>query len=133
MKFAFLIFPLLFLIAPARAALILDGDAEAIRILKPYLPSDAKRSQYRLLANEILATEGYFSPTITFKRQENRDLKMTILLGERVKVGTVMIEITDENARSMTDAEKAPFLKEWKLPAGAYFKMIFGRAANKRF
>ncbi len=122
MKRACLFFLTLILCGSVHSALVLEGDDEAIRLLKPYLPTNAKRSQYRILANDILATEGYFSPTITFKRQGDRDLKMTVTLGKRVKVALAMIEIVDENNRSMTEDEKAPFLKDWALKEGTYFR-----------
>lgn len=131
MKRVGLFFFIVVLCTSGRAALVLEGDEEAIRLLKPHLPESAKRAQYRLLANEILATEGYFAPTITFKRLENRDLKMTVDLGQRVKVVLTMIEITDENGRSMTDKEKAPFLKEWQLHEGSYFRQDLWSAGKQ--
>ncbi len=122
MRFLFLPLLLFFFSNGVFAALVLEGDEEAVRLLKPYLPKEAKRSQYRLLANDILATQGYFSPTIAFKRQENNDLTMTVTLGARVKIEEVHITIDNEKNVEMNDLEKEEYVKLWQLPKNSFFR-----------
>ena len=127
----FLFLFLLFFAQNALADLILDGDEQAIALLKPYLPKDAKRSQYRVLANEILATQGYFSPSISFKRQDNRDLKMTVLLGKRVKIQQVHIAIDNEKNEEMSPEQLSEFLKLWPLPENSFFNQDLWSAGKQ--
>lgn len=102
----------------AQAALILAGDQEAIALLKSYLPPNARRSKYREMAKEILATEGYFAPSFDFV-QEKEDLRLTITLGPRTTVEAVEITIDGPNGLPLPAAKTTELLRDWPLKVGA--------------
>jgi len=75
---------------------------------------------------DILATRGYFTPTVTHAMEENdgaRTVRLTVEPGEPAKVSAVEIRFT--GAIASGDAIDAALMgrvrKEWMLPAGATF------------
>lgn len=70
-------------------------------LLKTYLAKQnkqTKRSEYRKIINDILATEGYFLPEIKFQRnQENKKLNITVSLDKPTKINSINIEFQNPN------------------------------------
>lgn len=76
-------------------------------------------------AGELLATEGYFSPTITLHSIENTDIPaLEIIPGQRTLVSAVNIEFRGAIAVDTPDHEALieRLRAAWRLPAGKPFR-----------
>lgn len=76
-------------------------------------------------AGELLATEGYFSPTITLHSIENTDIPaLEIIPGQRTLVSAVNIEFRGAIAADTPDHEALieRLRAAWRLPAGKPFR-----------
>ncbi len=67
-------------------------------------------------ASELLATEGYFSPSIDL-RSSNEGLVLQVDPGTRAKIGTLHIEIRGPLAAD----RKQMLIKDWALPSASAF------------
>ncbi len=94
-----------------------DIDRDALSIL-------VERSQRQ--TRELLSTEGYFSPTVTVTVDDAVQpwpVKIVVREGDPVRIGTVEIEFTGEQAeaaRRVYDARQLE--KRWPLKSGARFR-----------
>lgn len=74
---------------------------------------------------ELLATEGYFSPTLTLHPPENTDfLTLEVVPGQRTRVGAVNIEFRGAIAAGSPDnkALMERLRAAWRLPTGKPFR-----------
>jgi translocation and assembly module TamA len=100
------------------AAVILEGPDDLARWMTPYLPEEAptpKRLQAML--EEMLATEGYFSPSFTVSEAEGVR-RVRFDPGPRTHVSEATVDIDGS-----VDAErKRASIAAWSLPAGRPFR-----------
>ncbi|HMW16537.1 MAG TPA: autotransporter assembly complex family protein [Accumulibacter sp.] len=66
---------------------------------------------------EVLATEGYFSPKVSWERQEN-ERQLTVDPGPRSSIGEVSIEIAGE----IGEDRRRAIVAGWGLPSGQPFR-----------
>ena len=104
--------------AYAAPAVVLEGPDELVALMKPHLPDDPPAPQrLQAMLEEMLATEGYFSPTFTVSEAEGVR-RVRIDPGPRTRVADVAIDIDGPVA-----AETRKSLVEgWRLPAGRPFR-----------
>jgi translocation and assembly module TamA len=113
-------FVLSMLVSPSAftTTVILEGPDELTRWMMPYLPEDSpapKRLQAML--EEMLATEGYFSPSFTVSEAEGIR-RVRFDPGPRTHVAEATVDIDGP-----IDAErKRALLAAWRLPAGRPFR-----------
>ncbi len=96
----------------------------------PDAPIADKTSQHVFLRrakreiSELLATEGYFSPTVTLNGRQEEDIEIIIKPGPRTLVGDVTIEFKGElNASTMAQQKRIEQLrKAWLLKTGEPFR-----------
>lgn len=105
----------------------LSGDAKALTVLSPYLPKERVAAQrLRTTFAEILATEGYFSPTLNIDEQEE-SLNVAVILGPKTQIRSLALSIDGVNA-----VERVNQLKEaWLLPVNADFRQAQWTAAKE--
>jgi translocation and assembly module TamA len=102
---------------PAAAQVRIDAPAELASRLSPYLQSAAGPQRLRSQAEDILATEGYFSPAIDIDDAQG-DLRLRIDPGPRTLIASV-----DLNIDGPIDADRRQALiDDWRLPAGQPFR-----------
>jgi translocation and assembly module TamA len=119
---------------PALAPL-LARVIEAGRTTDPFDPEDDERVLRRLrdTAIDVLATEGYFTPTITVDADETDQRSryvMNVDLGPRAKVIAVDIKLTgpiEAQAERMRE-----LIAGWELPVGQPFRDAAWRTARAR-
>ncbi len=119
---------------PALAPL-LARVIEAGRTTDPFDPDDDERVLRRLrdTAIDVLATEGYFTPTITVDADETDQRSryvMNVDLGPRAKVIAVDIKLTgpiEAQAERMRE-----LIAGWELPVGQPFRDAAWRTARAR-
>jgi translocation and assembly module TamA len=119
---------------PALAPL-LARVIEAGRTTDPFDPEDDERVLRRLrdTAIDVLATEGYFTPTITVDADETDQRSryvMNVDLGPRAKVIAVDIKLTgpiEAQAERMRE-----LIAGWELPVGQPFRDTAWRIARAR-
>ncbi|MFP5397499.1 MAG: autotransporter assembly complex protein TamA [Gammaproteobacteria bacterium] len=132
--------------APLRELLEAHLDLARLHVLAPGEPVGADELD-RLLAatpaqaRALLETEGYFEPTIELSRDGGAadgipNVALRIDPGERVRVGTVTVEVQgeldalarggDARARELTRA----LVDDWRLSAGAPFRNAEWSAAK---
>lgn len=99
--------------------IVLEAPAEITKLVKPLLPEEDKSSRKKLheMLDETLATEGYFSPTISFNDQTEA-LQLKIDPGPRTLIRTVNATV-DGPIEAKT---KNQLIADWRLPVGAPFR-----------
>jgi len=97
----------------AQAELQIEAPAELVGRLSPHLQHAGGPQALRSQAGEILATEGYFSPTI-----EVDALKLRIDPGPRTLIERVDLEI----AGPLADERRQALIAGWQLPPGQPFR-----------
>lgn len=114
--------PLLMLVAPiasaAPPAIVLEGPDELVALMKPHLPDDPPAPQrLQAMLEEMLATEGYFSPT--FEVSETAGVRrVRIDPGPRTRVADVAVDIDGPVAAET----RKSLIEGWRLPAGRPFR-----------
>jgi translocation and assembly module TamA len=105
-------------VSASRAEIVLHAPEPITALLTPYLPEQAI-SPHRLqtMLEEILATEGYFSPAIK-TREEGETLRVDIDPGPRTRITAVDLTIDGPVAESV----KSQLQAGWRLPAGEPFR-----------
>jgi translocation and assembly module TamA len=105
-------------VSASRAEIVLHAPEPITAQLTPYLPEQAI-SPHRLqtMLEEILATEGYFSPAIK-TREEGETLRVDIGPGPRTRITAVDLTIDGPVAESV----KSQLQAGWRLPAGEPFR-----------
>lgn len=112
---------------PVRAEIrFTDTPRDIVELLSPHLPDEAAadaaavaRLQRQLdkLVPELLATEGYFEPRLSYSTQA-QDLRLKVEPGPRVLVRDVKLLIEGD----MTDAQRQALLSVWPLKQGMPFR-----------
>lgn len=110
-----------FLDRPADAALDEGGRVALLR-------------RARKEIGEILATEGYFSPSIEGEPGPDGSYRIVVLPGQRTRIGRVEIGVVGDLARDEGDrAARLTALKAgWGLPVGQPFRQADWGAAKQR-
>jgi len=112
---------------PAVAQLRIDAPAALANRLSPYLQAEAGPQRLRIQAEEILATEGYFSPGIDIDDKQG-NLRLQIDPGPRT-----LIESVDLSIDGTIDAGQRQLLIDgWRLPAGQPFRQEDWNAAKQQ-
>ncbi|MCB1906928.1 MAG: outer membrane protein assembly factor [Rhodocyclaceae bacterium] len=123
--------------ARAEGRIVLDAPDEISPLLEKYLPA-LKGDQSQLLARfndrialtrrtrreaeSLLATEGYFAPSVTLEKAEDGDWRLVVDPGPRATVGAVNLGLregaleADEAARQLEELRR-----RWTLASGAPF------------
>lgn len=113
----------------ARASeLRLDAPAEIRTLLAPWL--DAQTTSARRLqaeASDILATEGYFSPTFRFDEQDTV-LQLTLDPGPRTHIATLALTVDGP----LTPEKQAALKADWALPVGQPFRQADWNTAKQQ-
>lgn len=111
---------------PAAAQLQIVAPAGLADRLSPFLHMDAGPQLLRTQAREILATEGYFSPSIDIV--DHNDLQLRVDPGPQT-----LIERIDLNIDGPIDNERRQALiTGWRLPAGQPFRQEDWNAAKQQ-
>lgn len=122
----FTLLPLLFPLMASAQVVELLGPQEIANAIRPYLPEGdvadgAGREQYQRrlekLLPELLATEGWFSPELSFAWKGER-LEASIRPGPRTTVTSVDIRIEG----ALPAQERAALVAGWALPVGQVFR-----------
>lgn len=115
------------------AGVAVEAPPEIADFLTPYVqggdfPADREQARRRLqrLVPELLATEGYFTPTLRFT-EDGDDLGIAIDPGPRTRVTGVEIAIDGR----ITPEHKAALLAAWSLPVGEPFRQAAWSAAKE--
>ncbi len=95
---------------------LLEAPAAISDLLKPHLPEDGG-GQLPTLAGEILATEGYFSPTIR-SSDDGDPLRLIIDPGPRTLIEQVELVVDGPIAPTT----RATLIADWGLPVGQPFR-----------
>jgi translocation and assembly module TamA len=104
--------------AAASPAVVLEGPEDLVARMSPYLPEEAPAEpRLRAMLEEMLATEGYFSPVIEFSEEEDAR-RARFDPGPRTHVVGVEIEIDGPVAAETKQA----LIAGWRLPAGRPFR-----------
>lgn len=100
-------------------ALELDAPADIERLLEPHLPDeDGTPRRLQGLIDDILATEGYFSPNYDFSGGDEAPLRLKLDPGPRTHIASVDLAVdgpVDEKTRQA-------LLDGWLLPVGKPFR-----------
>jgi translocation and assembly module TamA len=111
---------LLGLLAPAvgQAQVTLTAPPPIVRLLSPYLAAYASATP-KMVADfrEVLATEGYFSPTVEPSGDEN-SLHLKIDPGPRTVISEVNIALDG----GLTADRRELIVADWRLPVGQPFR-----------
>ena len=93
----------------------------------------------KLDANQLLATQGYFSPLITLSRSAEaqasapREVQMVVVPGEPVQVRQVRLQFSGPISADPEDAaQRALITESWLLPAGNRFTQAAWSAAKQQ-
>lgn len=114
---------------PAQAGeLRLDAPADIRDLLTPWLPDNADGSpQLQKQLAEILATEGYFSPTFASESSDD-DLHLRIDPGPRTEVTELSLNIEGPVAPERREKLHA----QWALPVGRPFRQADWNEAKQQ-
>ena len=105
-------------VSASRAEIVLHAPEPITALLTPYLPEQAiSPRRLQTMLEEILATEGYFSPAIK-TREEGETLRVDIDPGPRTRITAVDLTIDGPVAESV----KSQLQAGWRLPAGEPFR-----------
>jgi translocation and assembly module TamA len=105
-------------VSASRAEIVLHAPEPITALLTPYLPEQAiSPRRLQTMLEEILATEGYFSPAIK-TREEGETLRVDIGPGPRTRITAVDLTIDGPVAESV----KSQLQAGWRLPAGEPFR-----------
>lgn len=105
-------------VSASRAEIVLHAPEPITALLTPYLPEQAiSPRRLQTMLEEILATEGYFSPAIK-TREEGETLRVDIDPGPRTRITDVDLTIDGPVAESV----KSQLQAGWRLPAGEPFR-----------
>ncbi|MDR2789216.1 MAG: hypothetical protein LBD06_12910 [Candidatus Accumulibacter sp.] len=120
-----LVSPLAFAAPPA---IVLEGPDELSKLMTPYLPEEAPAPRrLQAMLEEMLATEGYFSPSFAVSEVEGvRHVRFDP--GPRARIADAVIDIDGP-----IDAErKRALIAAWPLPAGQPFRQEDWSEAKQR-
>jgi len=118
---------LAFLTLPVAAQLRIDAPAALATRLSPYLQAASGPQQLRAQAEEILATEGYFSPGIDID-DEQGNLRLRIDPGPRTLIDSVALSLDGPIGAEQRQA----LIDGWRLPAGQPFRQEDWNAAKQQ-
>lgn len=120
---------LLCLASPLAAAeLALQAPEEIGELLAPWLPEEAGNPrQLQGVLGEILATEGYFSPTFEFAEQDD-GLKLTLDPGPRTTIVAVDLAVDGP----VDAGTRTALLAGWRLPVGQPFRQADWNTAKQQ-
>ena len=111
----------LMLLPPTAAAashIVLDGPKDLVALMTPHLPEEAPTPQrLQAMLAEMLATEGYFSPTFTVS-EEDGARHVHFDPGPRTKVAEVDVTIDGPLAAE----RRKNLIDHWALPTGHPFR-----------
>ncbi|MDR0380227.1 MAG: autotransporter assembly complex protein TamA [Candidatus Accumulibacter sp.] len=113
---------------PASPVVVLEGPDELVERMTPYLPEEVPApARLQAMLEEMLATEGYFSPGFTISEAEGvRHVRFDP--GPRTHVTEAMIDIDGP-----VDAEeKRSLIAAWRLPVGWPFRQQDWSDAKQR-
>ena len=110
---------LLALLPPVALAgeLAVEAPDEIAERLSPYLPDEASGIELQKLSREILSTEGYFSPVVSFVQKED-ELQLKIDPGTRTMITQVNITVDGKIEPKI----RAEMIASWALPVGQPFR-----------
>lgn len=110
---------LLALLPPVALAgeLALEAPDDIAELLSPYLPDEASGIELQKLSREILSTEGYFSPVVSFVQKED-ELQLKIDPGKRTQITQVNITVDGKTEPKI----RAEMIANWALPVGQPFR-----------
>lgn len=108
---------LAFLPLSGRAAVTVDGPDDLVALIRPHLPEEATEHRLRGMIEEMLATEGYFSPTLLFSGSADA-LHIQITPGERTHIVSVDLRF----AGPLDEATRQRLSDAWRLPVGRPFR-----------
>ncbi len=114
------------------AELVLRAPDEIVELLSPFMPDDpsAGRGGHGRLqrqVTEILATEGYFSPTVEFSGDEER-VVLEIVPGPRTSISAVDVSIDGP----LSATRRAALIAAWGLPVGQPFRQQDWNSAKQQ-
>lgn len=121
---------LLGLLAPATglAQVVLEAAPPIVRLLSPYLDAYASPTP-KMVADfsEVLATEGYFSPTVEVAADEGA-MRLRIDPGPRTLVSEVNVAIDG----ALASERRERIIADWSLPVGQPFRQEDWNTAKQR-
>ena len=97
--------------------LALEAPDEIAELLNPYLPEEASGVELQKLSREILSTEGYFSPVVSFVQKED-ELQLKIDPGTRTLITQVNLTVDGKIEPKIRDE----MIAGWALPVGQPFR-----------
>lgn len=114
------------------AELVLRAPDEIVELLSPFMPDDpaAGRGGHGRLqrqVTEILATEGYFSPTVEFSGDASQ-VVLEVVPGPRTRIAAVDVSIDG----TLSEARRAALIAAWGLPVGQPFRQQDWNAAKQQ-
>ena len=115
--------------APAEVQDLLQRFVSREVSLAPQADSDSWRALERQLqraVSELLATEGYFAPTVQLDRSTEPEV-LRVEPGAQTRVGQVQIEL-----RGLDPAAQAALIAGWALPSGSAFRQSAWDDAKRR-
>lgn len=111
---------------------LLGGGAEAV-IPDAGPDRTALVRRTRREVRDLLATEGYFSPTVRLDRSDSRAWTLVVEPGERARITDVRIEFAGEIATDSAQSERrAALQRDWSLPVGQPFRQADWDRAKQR-
>lgn len=111
---------------PAAAQWRVEAPSELAGRISPFLAETTGRQAAQALGEEILATEGYFSPQIEVA--DDGGLTLKIDPGPRTLIASVDLAIAGPLAAERRDA----LLAGWRLPVGQPFRQADWNAAKQQ-
>lgn len=106
----------------------INKNVAEFNLLATYLNKQNKqtrRSEYKKIITDILATEGYFLPEIKFQRNaENKKLNIIVSLNKPSKINSINIEFQNENGiyLNKNSAKYQELIKDIPLQLNSIFK-----------
>ena len=106
----------------------INKNVAEFNLLATYLNKQNKqtrRSEYKKIITNILATEGYFLPEIKFQRNaENKKLNIIVSLNKPSKINSINIEFQNENGiyLNKNSAKYQELIKDIPLQLNSIFK-----------